>query len=346
VLVDGEELARYESPPRPRSTSGENRRVGLEIELGNLSIEETLAVVRETLGGEVALENPSKGEVRGTPFGTFEVELDAKALKERSYLHTLESLGVEPGSAIAERFEESVLRIARELVPIEIVAPPVDVRRLEALDPLWVALRRAGAEDTHDSILYAFGLHLNPELPDLEPGTTLSILKSYLLLEDWIVEVADIDLSRRVAPYIRPFPEGYRRAVLSDDRAPDWNEIIRTYVDWNPTRNRPLDLLPLFAEVSDLDFADRIDTWHLVKARPTFHYRLPNCELARRGWSPAIEWNRWVAVERLANAPHLLAELSAEYLATEDQPLRMHRAAWAEHVAGRLAAIEASARAG
>ncbi len=345
VPVDGEELEAYEPPPRERNEKGEVRRVGLEVELGSLALEETLEVVRSVLGGEIVVESPSAGSVRGTTLGAFDVELDSAPLKERSYMRALESLGLEPGSPLAERVEESVVRVAREIVPIEIVAPPIPWDRLHELDALWVALRRAGAEDTHDSILYAFGLHLNPEAPDLEAGTTLGILRSFLLLEDWIAEAADIDLTRRVAPYIRAFPEEYRRVVLRADYDPDWAGLVRDYVAWNPTRNRPLDLLPLFAEACRVDLSDEVDTWKLVKARPTFHYRLPNCELARRGWSPAIDWNRWVRVERLAEAPDLLGELSAEYLALGDRPEGLRRRGWAERIHGRLSAIDRAARA-
>src|SRR3546814_9457337 len=42
-------------------------------------------------------------------------------------------------------------------------------------------------------------------------------------------------------------------------------------------------------------------TDELIKARPTFHYRLPNARLADPQWSIVREWNLWVRVERLAH---------------------------------------------
>lgn len=319
--------------------------MGVEVELGLLELEQTLEILANVLGGEVVLESPSIGKVKGTALGDFQVELDSTPLKERSYLRPLESLGVAPDSALAGRVEDSVIRVAREVVPVEIVTPPIPWDRLSELDPLWVALRRAGAEDTHDSILHAFGLHLNPEAPDLEVETILATLRAFLLLEDWIAEDAGIDPSRRVAPYIRTFPEDYRRWILRPEYGPEWPELVADYVAWNPTRNRTLDLLPLIAAACQVDLSHEIDTWPLVKPRPAFHYRLPNCELARPGWSPAIDWNRWVLVERLASAPELLAELSGLYLETEDRPLRLHRGEWAEMVRQRVPSIDGSARA-
>ena len=45
---------------------------------------------------------------------------------------------------------------------------------------------------------------------------------------------------------------------------------------------------------------------HLIKGRPAFHYRLPNCLVDEPDWTVAREWNTWVAVERLAGSVLLL----------------------------------------
>ena len=37
-----------------------------------------------------------------------------------------------------------------------------------------------------------------------------------------------------------------------------------------------------------------------MSARPTFHYRLPNCRVDEPDWRIAHEWNAWVTVEALA----------------------------------------------
>jgi len=216
------------------------------------------------------------------------------------------------------------------------VTPPIPWDQLHRLDPLWDALRGAGAGDTHSSVLHAFGLHLNPELPDFEPTTILNVLRGFLLLEDWIMEASDIDLSRLIAPYIRRFPEAYRRKVLTPAYRPTWEEFVDDYLTDSPTRNRPLDLLPIIAHIGAPELASRVEDWPLVSARPAYHYRLPNCELAKPGWTPAADWERWVLVERIAEDPALLSELSKAYLATTDWPLRMQRGGWIEQMRARL----------
>ncbi|MBC7171885.1 MAG: amidoligase family protein, partial [Polyangiaceae bacterium] len=92
------------------------------------------------------------------------------------------------------------------------------------------------------------------------------------------------------------------------------------------------------------DLSEQVENWPLVKARPAFHYRLPNCELAQSGWSPALDWNRWVVVERLANTKELLEELSNAYLESDDRMLLPGKSGWTERVHEKLPAIDEAAR--
>jgi hypothetical protein len=299
-------------------------------------VEEALSLIAACFGGQITLQQRTRGAVHGTPFGSFKVEYDWRALHTRSYLRPLEVIGLEADSATAQFVEESVLQVAGELVPIEVITPPWPWAQLHELDPLWEALRAAGAQDTYSSLFHAFGLHLNPELPDHEPMTVLSYLRAFLLLEDWIIESAEVDIARRIAPFIRPFPEAYRRHVLAHAYAPDAPQLVTDYVAANPTRNRGLDLLPLFRALYGDAFLAQVEEAELVKARPTFHYRLPNCELTTPGWSPRADWNRWVALERLAEDRDLLAELSRAYLETFDLPLRLQSIGWIDVLRARV----------
>jgi len=336
MTIPSESVALYESPPRPKNDKGETRRVGLEIELGYLTLEQTLQIVRAVLGGEIVSDSRTEGSVRDTRFGKFKVEVDSTPLKERSYLRPLTALGLDSDSPALQAVEDGVLQVAREFVPIEVVTPPIPWDRMHELDGLWSALREAGAGDTRSSLLHAFGLHLNPEPPDLTVVTILDIVRGFLLLEDWIMEASDIAMARLIAPYIRPFPEAYRRKVLVPTYRPTWDEFVDDYLVDSPTRNRPLDLLPLIAHIGAPDLERRVEDWALIGARPTFHYRLPNCELAKPGWTPAGDWNRWVAIEAVAEDKALLRELSKAYLETTDWPLRLQRGGWAEQIRARL----------
>jgi hypothetical protein len=311
--------------------------VGLEIELAGLSVETTLALIQRTLGGEVECTRRTHGRVQGTSLGDFKVEFDSRALQKRSYLRPLALMGIESDSLTAQLVENSVLQVASELIPVEVVAPPIAWNRLDELDPLWERLRGAGAEDTFGSVLYAFGLHLNPETPDGETSTLLSYLRAFMLLEDWVIESSRMDIARRITPFVRPFPEAYRRKILAPSYAPDsGEELVSDYLGANPTRNRGLDMLPLFVSLFGGKILTRVEEAELVKPRPTFHYRLPNCELASPDWSPRADWNRWIAIECLANEPALLQELSRSYLDTFDLPLRLQSIGWIDELRTRI----------
>ncbi|MEY4513431.1 MAG: hypothetical protein RLZZ450_5553 [Pseudomonadota bacterium] len=328
----------YRLPPRLHNARGEMRRVGLEVELGGLSLERTLEVMQGVLGGTVELESRTMGRVVDTPYGPFKVEFDHSALQRRSYLRPLERIGLldRDDDEAKQRIEDSVLRIASEIVPIEVVSPPVRCDELQGLDELWQALREAGAQDTYDSPLFAFGLHLNPEVPAPDVETVLAFTRAYLLLEEWLGSVSHVALARRISPFVRSFPEAYRRAVLQPDYAPTAAQFVDLYLTHSPTRNRSLDLLPLLVHLYGRELLTRVEDAASVKGRPTFHYRLPNCEIAAPGWTPAVDWNRWLAVERLANDEGLLTLLASRYLETQAVSLWSQRVDWSEQLRERL----------
>lgn len=88
--------------------------------------------------------------------------------------------------------------------------------------------------------------------------------------------------------------------ILQPGYRPDIARLIDDYLRLTPTRNRPLDLLPLFAHIDeDRVMSAPVET-RLVNPRPAFHYRLPDCRIDDPGWSLALAWDHWVAIERLA----------------------------------------------
>jgi hypothetical protein len=59
-------------------------------------------------------------------------------------------------------------------------------------------------------------------------------------------------------------------------------------------------MLPVFMHLKPGLTSSLLDDTR-TSARPTFHYRLPNCSLENADWTLASEWNRWVLVEQLAD---------------------------------------------
>ncbi|WP_415719657.1 amidoligase family protein [Maridesulfovibrio sp.] len=302
-------------PPRTKTESGEWRRVGFELEFSGVDLESLGKLVEESYGGELRKESPFSYKVLDTKFGDFGLEVDSIQLKDRKYKEFVEAMGFELAKDEIEKVDNTLYDLAKIAVPFELVTPPVPMDKIDELDKIEDALRANHAKGTRASFLYAFGMQFNPECPDLNVSTILNYLRSFLVLLDWLKEEIDVDLTRRILPFINSFPDAYILKILDNDYSPSLEEFMADYLEHNPTRNRPLDLTCLLAHI-DKDFTlSKVKEAELIKPRPTFHYRLPDCRIDEDGWSMAKEWNRWVKVEELAGNPEELAKKCSEYLA-------------------------------
>lgn len=308
---------RYLIPPREINHLGLERKAGFEFEFGNLPIQPTAEALREALGGELEVKTPFEAVLHGSTLGRLKVERDADILKSVKYRKWLEQLGIEftPGS-FAHEVESNIDNASRVLIPCEVVTDPIPFNELDKLDILISTLNSLGAEGTQNSLIYAFGLHINPSIPDRQASTLLSFLQAFLLLHTWIIDSSSIDITRRfLTKYIDPFPQPYVELLLSNTYAPDTTTLISDYLEHNPTRNRALDMLPILYELDEAMVLNAIsdDERNLIKGRPAFHYRLPDCKINMPGWSAAGAWNQWVYIEKLATDRTLLRELIGEW---------------------------------
>ncbi len=311
-----------ELPPVARKADGGLRRVGVEIEFGELAIETAARITADLFAGTARALGPNEWTVEGTPWGRFDIKLDS------IYLHP------KSDETVLAEFEAELLarlgEFARSFVPAEIVCPPIPIPELGEIDRLREALRRKGAKGTGDALHYAFAMQFNPELASLEIDFVLRQFRAFLLLEDWLRKVSGRDILRRILVFANPFPRSYARLVLDEGYAPDWGRFIDDYLFDNPTRNRDLDLLPLFAQVDPMRLARQVRDIR-VKARPTFHYRIPDSRIDEPDWTIVGEWNRWVRVERLAADEEMFRKLRRAFFA-----FRGGRDEWADLVAALI----------
>jgi hypothetical protein len=320
----------YRTPPRTENEEGSPRRVGVEIEFAGVPVENAVSIVRDLYGGEDTEQSRFEHLVTGTKFGDFRVEIDSKPLLAGKHHRMLGLLGL--GDERAKDVVDGALeRIARVWIPCEIVAPPIPYTDLPELEHLRAALCRSEARGTKASVIYGFGFQLNVEVPDSSAETLLRYLQSFLVLYDWLSDVISVDVTRRLGPFINPFPEDYRRKVLDPTYEPDVDTLIDDYLLANATRNRPLDMLPVFATLDEHKVAFAARDFEKVKARPAFHYRLPNCLVDDPAWTFAVEWNRWCEVERLAADAKRIHEL--EKIFAERAAGGLGKKAWIAEVA-------------
>jgi hypothetical protein len=322
-------------PPQLYTESGEERRLGVEIEFGDLSIKTTGAIITSLYGGKIKIDDPYRLNVENTRLGDFLVELDAVYAHPQRPTPKSDEDGLSAKEnprkpEFLDLIAETIGDLSKSWVPMEIACPPVAIRSLPALETLVKALRDYGATGTGRQIYYAFGCQLNPELASLEIGHVLGQFKAWLLLEDWMREKAGQDLSRRLTAFANPFPRDYACHVLADRRPPQWDQFVEDYLRENATRNRDLDMLPLFAHI-DEDYVKSLGDVR-IKARPTFHYRVPDSRVDEPGWCLTTLWNDWLRVENLAADRPMTEAMTRKFLAKS-----WTRSQWADEVSRWIA---------
>ena len=326
-------MATAEALPLPERMQREDncpRRVGVEIEMHGLTIDQVAGIVSSHIHGEVGQPGRYERSVSGDPAGDWQVELDFRLLKnmgrEQRPAH-------EFGTDILDSAEELLKWVADSWVPVELVSPPLPMPRLGEVNVIIDKLRKAGARGTADKLTYAFGMQFNPEVPDEKAETIAAYLKAFLCLYDWISDRANVNITRRLTAYVDSFPEPYVQRVVDPCYWPAMPYLIDDYLRYNPTRNRALDLLPLFRYLDEPRVLAHTQD-ELIKARPTFHYRLPNCLIDEPEWGIHISWADWLQVEYLANDRERLDACCAAYGQYLEESLGrlLHR--WVKEVEG------------
>lgn len=283
--------------PKPKTQNGKPRRTGVEIEFTNLTETETANIVQTLWGGQAEADSEHEITISDTELGKVRIELDI-ALRDRT------------GSIIADK----LLQWSRAVVPVEIVTEPLLETQLPRVEKLIDALVEAGAEGSQDGVFYGFGVHLNTEIAGEAAADVLPVVRAFALMEDWLRAIDPVDPSRRLLPFVDPWPRRLIDVLAVD--GPSWglDDLAASYADLTPTRNRGLDLLPLLDHLRPDMLAEAVDAEKLKGGRPTYHYRLPEARLGAADWSLAYEWNRWILVERVAGNPSLLNELAEKWV--------------------------------
>lgn len=287
---------------------GDERRVGVEIEFSGIGYEPLVELVASLLDAKHHRKSRYVDEFE-TEDGHYSVELDSDPIKDLDLQDERlpESIRELGGHAM-----DVIDAAAEKIVPMEIVCPPLPLSKLEKVEYLCNELARAGALGSREAIYYAFGLQLNPELPDLEPATLVRYLQAFAVLYEWLKRRHQLDISRKFTTYIEPWSSRYTDRLIEADYAPDMEGLMRDYLLFNPTRNRALDLLPLFAHINPDLLAEYVDDPR-IKPRPTLHYRLPDCDIDNRAWHFSTVWNDWVVLEQLANHADDLSALRHQF---------------------------------
>lgn len=308
-------MTAFATLPQPRNAKGAQRRVGVEIELGGLPESQVAHLCATTLEGTAHQVDSHIWRVEQSRIGQIDIYLDIFLRKAQQ-----------------GKLRDLALDLGREVVPVEIVTQPLDNEGLRCLGELCIALRDAGALGSGAGWFFGFGLHLNIEIASEEDADIIRPLLAYALIEDWLRTANPIDEARRLLPFTDPYPTDFTRALIEAGPGASRDHVTGLYLALTPSRNRGLDMLPLFAHFDAARIRAAISD--KTSARPTFHFRLPDCRIDEPAWSIADEWQRWLTVERVAADAALLTRLSQAWL-DDHGLLTLSRQSWA-HRAGRI----------
>ena len=322
-----------ELPEVTRTQQGRIRKIGFELEFSGVELEKCSELLQRLVDGKLIDKNTFVHTVRSEQFGEFAVEIDADLLKEGKYKKYLAAVGIEfQDSSFEKKLDEVIKDIASSVVPCEIVTPPLPMDKMDIIEDIVVELRKVKAKGTRESVMYAFGLHINPELVSGESDYLLNHIRAFALLYDWISINSDVDLTRKLTPYIDPYPADYLELLFSDGYQPDIDDLIGDYLELVGSRNHALDMLPAFASIDEQCVMNGAKEPHLIKPRPAFHYRLANCLIDKKQWRVADEWWYWLKVEQLAGSQQDLQQMSRDFLSYRPDSLFKSASDWVEHV--------------
>ena len=321
---------RWPMPAITTKPDGTARQVGVEFEFQGIAVDMLARIIALTLRGEVETVSEAEYLVHVPEQGTYRVEVDFALLKERA--KEKQRAGNSDEALVENLATDALSAVSSLVVPCEVVSPPLPMLEFsKPMQTLTDAIRDAGGKGTGHSLFYAFGLHLNVEPPDTDAATITAYMKAFACLYDWIVWQGDVDWARRITPYIQRYSADYDLQLCDPEYWPDVDTLLADYLHANPTRNRAMDMLPLFSELNSAVVATAVDD-DLVKARPAFHYRLANCAIDDPNWSISEPWGRWLQIEHLASDRDALNECCEAYCQIRDQMLHRFDTSWREKV--------------
>lgn len=331
VMIDKNHA--FQRPSRWQKPDGSKRVVGFEFEFAGAGLDACVSTIQDLFGGSIQPKHSMHAQVVDTQLGDFTVELDAAPLQKLAdKLETQHTPDKHP-TQMRQQISQFITEVSMQVVPMEITTSPLSFEQLPELEKLRSALQAKQAKGTKTNITHAFGMHINPEIPSQQVQSSVNMLKAFLLLYPWLLKLMEVDYTRRLLTYIKPFSTEYLEHILTMPEPKNWQEFAEDYVTYNPTRNRALDFLPLLAHMCP-EIADRLDEHNkaLLKPRPAYHYRLPNCEINDPDWTIARDWNYWVQVEELACHQDKLDALIARYLVMKDQYFMGAEQEWVKYL--------------
>lgn len=311
-----QKIKNFELPSIILNYDKQIRKAGFELEFSNINIDTIIHILTDNCAFKMKKLNSYLFKF-DSQYGEFTLELDFELLSKQKLKNNIQeffhSIGITIEQKKIEQVETLIAELSQDIVPYEISTPPIPIENLEIVNNLVDQLSKNNAKGTKEKIYYAFGLHINLEVISLETTILLDYLKAYVILQDFLEKDAKVDVTRKITPFIDKFKKDYILHILQEEYLPSQEEFIKDYINFNPTRNRSLDMLPILTFIDEKLVRSFLPK-EKINPRPAFHYRLSNSLIGEDNWKISDEWNRWILVEKLANDPISLKTFSKEYV--------------------------------
>ena len=294
--------------PLPDPALAPPRLVGVEVEFMGPTARRAAQALAAGVGGDVVAEDAHAFAVRGSDLGDLAVELDLRYAHPQRHGMTL-PVRIGPKAAAGLGW------LVSGAVPRELIVPPLPVDRLAEVDRILGLLRAAGAHGRGATVFGSLGLHFNIDAPAADLPRITAVMLAFGLMELRLrreIAQGQPRLARhRRRPTRRSSCTGSRRPGTGPAR-PDWSTTT-----WPPTRRATAAWTCCRCCWGWTRRGVRSCPMRNIAARPVFHFRLPQAHPSESGWSIVADWNRWVAVERLAADGERLAAAARAYRAGE-----------------------------
>lgn len=291
------------------------------MKLPGLSVGDASALVAAATGGRRCRVAEGAHVVRARSLGEFSLRLDWDHLHSRANLEPVTTPGFD--------WTEAVRLLLGRQVPVKLTCPRLPLGQLHKLAPMGRALLDTEPMQQPPGTGAASRVSIGAELPRLDAETLHRYLRAFCLLQWWLNGESGSEENSRSSRIIGDYPEAYLHSIHALPE-PSMAQLTDHYLEHNPTSERALDMLPVFA----LFNARRVleDTPdERVRAGPALRYSslIAGGEADR---SLAAIWNRWCVVERLASDPTALDTLAGEFCVESRAPLGVPRRQWTARI--------------
>ncbi|MCC6138805.1 MAG: amidoligase family protein [Bdellovibrionaceae bacterium] len=261
-------------------------RIGLEVELAGLTVQETVEVLQRVLGGKITAHLVNEHYIDPITREDVRYTITEKILVDS----VIGNITVKPESNV---ISNTNLKDALAVTPlVEIVTAPMTVAGVPAFQDAIDAIKQRGAMGTSDG--FAVAIQVNVEFgkgikEQMSVDTLLNLLRSYLNPENHKNISEDLRVVQIRKKYLGQYSAGMMARILDTNYKPTWSEFhfdfmyrqsleLLGYGDasWTKTPRLVKKILKRELELKGFEAILRVVKWNNLRISSLFLFMFPN----------------------------------------------------------------------